>query len=413
MKKSKLFTRNFTLLILGQASSLAGNYSLKFALSMYVLEQTGSAAVFAALLAASMIPGILLSPFGGMLADRVNRRNLMVALDGLSGLCVFMAVLLFGDRISIPLVGALLMILSVLGAFESPTVQACVSQMLSKENILKGNAAVNQVQAAASLITPFVGSVFYVSFGIRPVLLAASLCFFLTAALECMIRLERPRTSEKQTVWQIVRGDFCDSMSFLQKDQPQVLKLLFLAALASFFVVGIVAVGLPYLVRTVLGLSPEHYGAAESAMGLAAVFGGIGAGVLSERLRLGKLYWLMVILGLCLLPAGAVLFLPLGAFVKYLVVAVMFLIGQVSCCIFSVFSLTAIQQRTPENLTGKVMAYVMTVSMCAQPLGQFVYGLLFDSFREETGWVLILTGVVVCVIGLLSSGLFLRLEKTQ
>ena len=63
--KEKLFTRNFTLLILGQVSSLIGNYSLKFALSMYILEQTGSASVFAGITAVSMLPMILFSPFGG------------------------------------------------------------------------------------------------------------------------------------------------------------------------------------------------------------------------------------------------------------------------------------------------------------------------------------------------------------
>ena len=81
--KDKLFTRNFTFLILGQVSSLIGNYTLKFALSMYVLEQTGSASIFATLLAVAMLPTILLSPFGGILADRANRRNIMVGLDTL------------------------------------------------------------------------------------------------------------------------------------------------------------------------------------------------------------------------------------------------------------------------------------------------------------------------------------------
>ena len=78
--KQKLFTRNFTLLIFGQISSLIGNFSLKFALSMYILEQTGSASVFAGLLAISMLPTVLLSPLGGILADRANRRNIMVTL---------------------------------------------------------------------------------------------------------------------------------------------------------------------------------------------------------------------------------------------------------------------------------------------------------------------------------------------
>ena len=73
----KIFTRNFTFLILGQISSLFGNYTLKFALSMYVLEQTGSASVFAGMLSLALLPTIFLSPFGGILADRANRRNIM------------------------------------------------------------------------------------------------------------------------------------------------------------------------------------------------------------------------------------------------------------------------------------------------------------------------------------------------
>ena len=159
--KQKLFTRNFTFLILGQVSSLTGNFTLKFALSMYVLEQTGSASIFAVLLALAMLPTILLSPFGGILADRANRRNIMVALDILSGLSVLIAGLAMSFGNDIFIIGALLVVLSVLGAFESPTVQACVPQMLSGDNIVKGNAVVNQVASIASLITPRFWGVFF------------------------------------------------------------------------------------------------------------------------------------------------------------------------------------------------------------------------------------------------------------
>lgn len=81
----KLFTKNFTLLILGQLTSLFGNYILRLALSMYVLEITGSATTFATVLSIATIPTILLSPLGGILADRANRRNIMVTLDALTG----------------------------------------------------------------------------------------------------------------------------------------------------------------------------------------------------------------------------------------------------------------------------------------------------------------------------------------
>ncbi len=84
----KLFTKNFTLLILGQLTSLFGNFILKLALSMYILEATGSAAIFSGILSAATIPAILLSPLGGILADRADRRNIMVALNALTGISV-------------------------------------------------------------------------------------------------------------------------------------------------------------------------------------------------------------------------------------------------------------------------------------------------------------------------------------
>ena len=87
----KLFCRNFVLLILGQVTSLFGNFILRLALSMYVLDATGSAAVFAGILSAAMVPTIMLSPLGGILADRADRRTVMVVLDALTGASVLCA----------------------------------------------------------------------------------------------------------------------------------------------------------------------------------------------------------------------------------------------------------------------------------------------------------------------------------
>lgn len=398
--KQRLFTRNFALLVLGQISSLVGNYSLKFALSMYVLEQTGEASVFAGMLAAAMVPAIILSPFGGILADRANRRNIMVALDTISGGAVLITCAVFplGDKIF--LVGLLLFVLSVLGAFESPTVQACVPQMLSGDNLLKGNSVVSQVQAVAGLVTPFLGSVFYTAFGIRTVFYGAAVCFFITACFECFIRLEGQKPEKKMGLWEIVKADFRESMGFLRGERTGVLRLLALAAAVSMFVVGVVSVGFPYLIRTTLGLSPEHYGAAESLAGVAAVLGSLAAGLLGQKIGLRHFPFLIEGTGLLLLPAGIGFLLPVGILGKYGILVAAVCGCQFVCSMFSIYALSAIQEGTPERLTGKVMACVYTISMCAQPLGQVLYGILFDVFSAQVYWVLIPTGLLICVIGL-------------
>ena len=210
---------------------------------------------------------------------------------------------------------------------------------------------------------------------------------------------------------QIIKDDFNESMQFLFKKQPGVLKLLLLSALVSFFVIGVLAVGFPFLITTILGLSAEYYGAAESIIGIAAILGGILVSILAQKLKLEKLYWLMIILGICLLPAGAAFIMPFNTFTIYIILVIMFFIGQLACSMFSIFALTSIQERTPQKLIGKVMSYVMTISLCVQPLGQFLYGVLFDTFQQSIWWVLISTGIIVLVIGCISSGFFAKLQK--
>ncbi len=413
MKKEKLFTRNFTLLILGQVSSLTGNYTLKFALSMYVLEQTGSASIFAGMLSAALLPTVLLSPFGGILADRANRKHIMVALDALSGLSVLAAGLLLPLGRELWVIGALLVLLSVLAAFESPTVQACVPQMVSPQNLVQGNAVVSQVSAVTSLVTPFWGSLFYTAFGIGPVFAAAVVCFWLTALLECMIRLEYQKPPRTAGIGAIVREDLAVSVHFLRREQPDILKLLLLAALAGMFVSGTAVVGFPYLVRTVLGLSATYYGAAESAMGAAAILGSLCAGLLGKKLRVRDMAAIFLSFGLSLFPIGFSFLLPVGRMARYGVLLFFFCVCQLGVCIFSTYAITLIQQRTPEQLMGKVMSCVFTLSMCAQPVGQMVYGALFDCFSDRVYWVLIPTGMLICLIAVVSRGFLKRMEAAE
>lgn len=405
----KLFTKNFTLLVLGQASSLFGNFILKFALSMYVLEVTGSAAVFAGLLAGSAIPTILLSPFGGILADRANRRNIMVALDTLSGLSVLCAVLLLQQG-SIQVIAILLVVLSILGAFESPTVQACVPQMQTGDNLIKGNAVVNQIAAVAALIAPILGSVLYVALGLIPVMVTSVFCFLMTAFFECFIKLEYQPTPLHEGILPMIKSDFSISMRFISKEQPGILKILLLAALVSFFVMGTAMVGLPYIIRTILGLGAGYFGAAESIIGIAAILGGIAAGLLTGKLKLGKLCVVLAVFGGSLIPAGMIFLLPVSTITKYAVNVAAFCGMQISASIFSIFALSYIQQKTPNHLIGKVMAYISTITMSAQPIGQLTYGLLFDRFQQEVSLVLIPTGLIVVLIAFSANGFFKGLE---
>lgn len=408
--RQKLFTRNFTLLIFGQASSLFGNIVLKFALSMYVLELTGSAAVFAGILSIAAIPTIVLSPLGGVLADRANKRNIMVLLDTLTGFSILCAILLLSRGFDLAVIAVLPMVLSVLEAFETPTVQACVPQMHTGDNLIKGNAVVNQVAAVSGLVAPMLGSVLYVAFGIKPVMAISAICFFITAAFECFISLDYLPHHSKMGIVDIIVSDFSESMRFICKQEPSIMKLLALVAVFRFFVMGTAMVGLPYIVRNILGLSATYYGVAESMLAVAAIIGSVAAGLAIAKFKISSLAMLLVAFGLFLIPAGVVFLLPVGVVVKYIINVAAFCGVQIAATVFSVYGLSVIQQKTPNALIGKVMACTVTITICIQPLGQMVYGFLFDSLSSAVYLILIPTGLIVSAMGFLTTGFFKRLK---
>lgn len=409
----KLFTKNFVLLILGQLSSLFGNFILKLALSMYVLEVTGSAAVFAGILSIATIPTILLSPLGGILADRADRRNIMVALDGLSGITVLCAALFLSEGNALAVISVLLVILSVLGAFETPTVQACIPSMLEGDNIMKGNAVVNQIASLSYLIAPMLGGVLYSMFGLKPVMFASVGCFLITALFECFIKLSYQPPQSKGGILSVIKQDFLSSMRYISKEQTDISKMLVLTAISRFFVMGITIVGLPYIVRTVLGLDAKYYGGAESALAVATILGSIAAGLLTDKMKIHKLSILLASIGIFMLPAGIAFLFPVSPIVKYIINMISFCGMQIVISIFSIFAVSLIQQRTPDHLIGKVMAYTSTVTLCVQPIGQIVYGFLFDWFSDAVFLCFIPTGIIVCAVGLSAMGFFRNMEKEQ
>lgn len=125
-RKTKLWHKDFTLVIIGQIISLFGNAVLRFALPLYILEQSGSPALFGQISALSFLPMILLSPVGGIIADRVNKQRIMVVLDFITATLVFGYIVISGYSFAIANVVVLMMALYAIQGAYSPTVQASI-----------------------------------------------------------------------------------------------------------------------------------------------------------------------------------------------------------------------------------------------------------------------------------------------
>ena len=259
MRSDRLFSRDFTLMILGQIISLFGNAILRFALSLYVLDTTGSAAAFGGILAVSMVPTILCSPLGGVLADRVPRQRIMWGLDFFTAALVLGYGLFFASRGTVLAVGVLMVLLAAIQALYQPSVQASIPALAAEERLPAANGVVAQVQALANLLGPILGGMLYGWVGLLPMVAVGGACFFCSAVMELFLRIPFQRRTLAGPPLAALWRDLRDAGRFLTREQPGLLRVLALVALLNLFLSALLVVGLPYLVKISLGLSSLHY----------------------------------------------------------------------------------------------------------------------------------------------------------
>lgn len=157
----KMFSGNLIFLLIGQMLSMFGNSMIRFAISLYSLDLTKSSAVYGTVTAISYLPSVLLSPLGGVLADRGNKKRWMVLLDGSYCMVTLVMGIIFQRRGSLILVCTLLIILAVLSSFEAPVSSACIPLISDGRDLTRANAASNQVSALSGLLAPFLSGFLY------------------------------------------------------------------------------------------------------------------------------------------------------------------------------------------------------------------------------------------------------------
>lgn len=397
--KERLFKKDFTLIVIGQIISLFGNTILRFALSMIILDITGSVAIFGTILAISIIPTILLSTFGGILADRVNKRNIMVILDFVTAICITAFSIIFHFSNSIIVIAVLMVILSIIQAFYQPSVQSSIPLLVNDKNLMKANGVVIQVNALSNLLGPIIGGLLYGFFGIYPIIYVSAICFLLSAIMECFIKIKNVYNENKEGIFKTIKLDFKDAINFLMHKQKEILKLLLLIAGINLFLSAMIIVGLPYIVKILLGLSNQLYGFAEAAMGIGSIIGGILAGVISKKIGFKQSHLLLICSGITIIPIGIAIILSGNQILSYAIIIFSVLITMILATLFSIYAQTTMQKLTPSNMLGKLSSVVTVICMCAVPIGQAIYGVLFDIAKTNSFLIIFVVSIITILIG--------------
>ncbi len=382
MKQSKpkrlRLGRDFTMVLIGQVISMFGSAVIRFALPVYILELTDSSGVFGVVSSLSVIPTIVFSLIGGVLADRVNKRNIMVGLDFFTALLIFIMTLVFDLAPQVLLICVTMMALSGIAATYEPAVLASIPLLVGEDGIMTGNALVNEVHMLASILGPAIGGILYAALGIKALLWIGGCCFFASAVMEIFIRIPFTRRKAGRSVFHIVRDDMRESLHYMLYERRILFQGSALLALFNLFLASLIVISLPVIVTQNWSLNESKLGYVQAVLAFGGITGGVISTFFGRRFSIRKSHLLLAICSCFVALEGVALLLPLSIGLEYAILMVMCFLAMMFATMFNIEMMSFAQSITDKNLLGKVMATVSALVSCMSPLGQLMYGFIFQ-----------------------------------
>lgn len=223
--------------------------------------------------------------------------------------------------------------------------------------------------------------------------------------MELLIHIPHCPRAAEGSVLATVRRDLGESWHFIRRDRPVFLSATLVLALFNLALSAALIVGIPVAVVQVLLMSDGRLGLTQGAMGLGGLFGGVLAALLGDRLHLRRGGVLLLATGLTAAGMGLALLPGVPPALGWLGVTAMSFAVMVLSTLLVVVLSAAVQSQTPPELLGKIMAFIMAVSNCASPLGQAIYGVLFEVCPA---WAVLLGAAAAAAVTALCSGRVFR-----
>lgn len=411
----KLFKdKNFSLLMFGKITSLIGSSMQSFALSLFVLATTGSAAKFASILAVSLIPQLILGPIAGVFVDWFYRKKILIILDILSGAIVsFFAVIFFiTGEMPIAYIYGLVIVLSLISTLFQPALQTVIPSIMKQEELVEANSINSLILAVGNLLAPAIAGVLYGGFGLELIFTLNAVTFFVSAISECFLVIPKSTDAKKDLTFKLFWNDFSDGIKFTL-EQKKITSIVSLAMILNFGL-GSLTIGATFICKKVLFVSDFQYGLTDSVMVAAMMVASIISGYLGNKYSVGKnLYMSLLFTGIATACIGIVAFKPIlsifdSNFFPYIILLMFAAIIGLFIGVANIFVGIYFQTVVPLEYMGRVSTVQSTICMAAIPLSNMIFGILFDKITPII--IFAISGVMVVIPVLLYKNTLLSVD---
>ncbi|MFT3889907.1 MAG: MFS transporter [Arachnia sp.] len=373
----------------GQAISLFGSGITQFVLLWYVTMGTQSGVMMTIAVVVGFVPMMLLAPFGGVLADRLNRRYLIAAADAMVALSTLALIVAFALGYgSYTLVFIAMGLRAIGGGVQTPAVGALLPQIVPTEHLGRVNGYNASIQAAVNLVSPMIAGALYAVASIEWLLAIDVVTAVIGIGILLVLVKVPPHAAAVSGSEQSGMADLVEGVKYVHGHRF-VRRMMAYFALVNVMIAPL-AFLTPLQVTRTFANDAWHLAAVEVTFAVGMFVGGIAIGSWGGfRSRVTTTGASIAAMGV----TGILLGIPIN-FVLYLVW--MFLCGVVIPA-FNTPAITMLQLAVEERFMGRVFSVVTMIGTGAMPLGMLLFGPMADYVSVEL--LLIVTGAVLVVIG--------------
>jgi len=405
----KNFDINFKLVLGSQLISLLGGNMLRFAILLYILDLSNSPAIFATAMSVTMIPVFIFAIPGGILADRLDKKKLIVILDAIKAvICIYILIIFTTNSYTIVNLTLIVSIFVAILNLFAPIFTAATPQIVDEKILPEANGAIQSVNAVSELLSFVLGGFLVATVGIQNVIIIAMIAFMLSTIMDLYIKIDYKKQISQHGVIKTALLDLKDATNYSLKVNPQISIITLFIACFVFLLMPLMLVAFPYINRIHFEANEMMFGISQALSALGMLLGGVLAGFLKNLLITSNFPKMTILVAIiCLLTA-----ITISPFMNNLMQLSFWLfnLGIMILMVFTTFgnviAFSFLQENVPITYVGKVVALMITVINIVNPLSQAIFGFIMANVIGGNMSLFIIIGSLLVVLAILTRNMF-------
>lgn len=392
------------------SSTFAGAASniIQYALSLYVLDKTGSATAFASILSIIIFPRLLFSPIAGVWGDRVDRQKGLVYTTFMTviTLVIFGVGTHLASSLSLVAIYVLVIILELVEVFQSGPMMSVLPAIVEESQLALANTWMQVDNGIVNIITPFVAAFIYSTFAITGSLFISGCILFFTMIGYALMNIPERKVQKQIDDSSVVNSFWTDFKEGIKIafEIPNLIIVVLLALFINFLMSPIFGIVITYFIRVTLQFSNEEFSMFQSFVAVVSMLSPLIAYRLikesKEPVHLLLNYTGGFVVGLFVVMCGTMArdIFSMNQWMSLAGILVGFILVSVLATYINIQLSTLGAKMVPEQFLGRIGTTMGMLATISVPIGQLVFGIILDHFNATVCLVVSIVGLVVFLI---------------